>query len=441
MGIWLLFVFTGRSSATLAFSLPEVEFLFPGPFSRRELLAYRLLILSLGPLGTALFTLIFLRQFGLWWPAILLGVWLTFVFVQTSALAVRLALDWLAARVDRSRILLLVIGVLLLASCLWQARAAFQERMPGSERLAIVESTWVAQGLLAPFMVCSRLLQAQTAHELELYGGLSLAANALAIVLVMWMDANFLEASVAASQKRYEMIERMRRGGGGFGLFGVLAKPRLRLPQFPRLAGAGPVAWRQAMELLRTSARLIIVLPALIATGAPALLGGQQGFTASIVMVTVLLSFLISGFMPMGLRTDLEHIDALKSLPVSAGAIVSGSIASAVLYPTLIQWLIVGLLCAIMGEWPLVATLSVCFVLPLNLLLVAADSVLVLLYPSTRHVAMGDFLAGVRMMLVYTIKYLFLLVAAIAPGVYLLGIHVALGDRLFVAAAGAGWRW
>ncbi len=435
LAMWLLFAVTARNATALAFTMPEVEFLFAGPFSRRQLLAYKLTTVSLGPSVTALLMPLFLWRSVSWWPAVVLGVWLTFVFMQTTALLVSLAMSWLGAVRIRWRVTLVVIAALLLALTAWQGRAALQGDLPVAERLAVVETVWVARAVLAPFEIFSRLLQADTAGQLAVWGGAALGANAAVMVFVLWLDANFLEASLAASQRRYEWLQRAKRGGG-VPSFRVRSKPWLSLPRFPRLGGAGPIAWRQALELLRNSGRLIFILPAVIVAAAPALFTGPQGLIGSIVIVVVFISFLTSAVMPMGLRADLEHAEALRSLPLPASAVVWGSIASAVMYPTILQIAAVALLSALARQWSLASTLAVGFALPLNLLLVAVDSVLVLLFPSTRRFAPGDFLAFPRAMLTYGVKFLYILVAGIVPGLYLLAVYLILGDSPVAMAAG-----
>jgi hypothetical protein len=435
-GFWLLMMVTGRAAGAMVFNLAEVEFLFPGPFSRRELLLYRLVLSTLAPLGTALMMLLFLGRFALWWPAVGLGVWMAFAFMQNSSLLLRLVVDWIMALPSIRRKMLTAIGVGLVALALWQVRSAFEADVAWSDRLAILESTWAARIVLATFTAFSQLLEARSGAQLAIWGGVSLAINAAVFVLILWSDANFLEASLAASQRRYEMLQRARRGGG-IPSFGVRSKPRFSLPRFPRLGGAGPVAWRQAIDLLRNSTRLLFVLPAVFAMGAPAVFAGPHGLTVSIAVLTFFVAFLISTIMPMGMRADLHYVEALKSLPVRPLAILWGSAVAAVLYPSLVQIVILLVLTVISGEWPVASTLSVCFVLPLNLLLVSVDSVLVLLYPSTRHFTTGDPLVGARMALVYLIKYVYLALAAIVPGMWIAVIDFAMGEAIGVMAVGA----
>ena len=85
-GLWLLLTASGQNFAAIAFRLSEVGFLFPGPFSRRELLIYKLLGSVVGPLGTSMLLPIFLWRFSFWMPALMLGVWLAYVFMQTTSL-------------------------------------------------------------------------------------------------------------------------------------------------------------------------------------------------------------------------------------------------------------------------------------------------------------------------------------------------------------------
>jgi len=434
-GFWLFIVAMGRNTSSITFSLAEVEFLFPGPFSRRQLLAYKLLLSALAPLGNALLIPIFLWRFALWTPAIMLGFWMTFVFVQWTSLLFTLVVDWLSERFARWRSIGLVLLATLALISFWQVGGLEGDGTP-LERLAKLEMAWPVKAILAPFTAFSQVAQATTAAQLALSTALALAVNAVVVVLIFRMDHNFLQASLAASQKRYAWLERAKRSGGVPSL-GQRSKPRFGLPTFPRLAGAGPIAWRQLLELMRSSGRLIYVLPAILAMIAPVLLVGRQSDRLAIGLV-VMVGFMMSMLMPMGLRTDLLHIETFKSLPISSSAIVWGSITSAVLYPTVVQVVAVAVLAALSGEWTNMSTLAACFAVPLNLLLVAADSILVLMFPSTRRFVPGDFLLGMRLMFTYLAKILLVAVAAGVAGASTLVVYWFLGESR-VAMATVGW--
>jgi putative ABC exporter len=435
-GFWVVITASGRNTVATAFSLAEVEFLFPGPFTRRQLLLYKLTVSSLGPLGTALIFPIFLWQFALWWPALVLGIWLAFVFIQTTSLLFTLIVDWLGERFANWRRFAVAAVAAMLVFSLWQTGALENNQTP-MDRLAALQSSWAAQAVLAPFAAFSHLARATTFDQLALWGGASLAANVVVVVLILRMDANFLQASLVASQRRYDWLQRAKRSGGLPSL-GPRTRPRLGLPQFPRLFGAGPIAWRQSLDLMRNSARLILVLPAVLVMGAPALLMGQEANHAAVIGMTAILGWLISTMMPLGLRTDLQHVEVFKTLPLHASAIVWGSIAAAVVYPSVIQIAAVGVLSALTRHWSWASTFAVCFAVPLNLLLVSSDSILVLLYPSTRQFVPGDFLTGMRLMLSYLAKVLFVGVAAAVAGLYVLVVYLLVGESPLPMALG-GW--
>ena len=80
----------------------------------------------------------------------------------------------------------------------------------------------------------------------------SLERGKSADFLVLKLDADYLEAAAAVSQKVYEQLQRIRQGGG-LSMPATRGAARLRLPGLPWLGGAGPIAWRQVLISLRTS--------------------------------------------------------------------------------------------------------------------------------------------------------------------------------------------
>ncbi len=64
----------------------------------------------------------------------------------------------------------------------------------------------------------------------------------------------------------------------------------------------------------------------------------------------------------------------------------------------------------------------------MNLLLVASDGALVVLFPSTARIASGDPMAGVRMMLVYLVKMLYFGLMAGIAALAVLVVYLAAGD-------------
>ena len=431
--LWLLTMAGGKMKSPIAFSLAEVEFLFPGPYTRRQLLVYKLLIDAIAVLGFVVMVPLFAGAYlNVWWPAALWGLWLTMAFVQMLSVIVALGLDLIGARLGRW----LVIVVPLLAAAagfsLWQA-GVFDEGASWLERLEALDASWIAQFLLAPFVVLHNAILASTAGELALWSGAAVAINVAAVALILALDANFLEASLAASQRRYEWIERVKRSGG-VPTIGTRSRPKFGLPMPPRLAGAGPIAWRQTLNLIRGSGRLLFILPALIGPLIGIVAAGrkpqtQQGFVSGMgVGVVFFLGFLVTTIMPLGIRGDMQHTDTLKSLPMRGSAIAWGSTLSAACYTLFIQLLVVMAMAIANGGVNVFVVLSLAFAVPFDLLLVGSDGALIVLFPSAAKIVPGDPMTGVRMMLIYLAKMLFFLVAGGIVALAVLIVYLAVGD-------------
>ncbi len=414
--LWLVTLTGSRMKSPLAFTLAEVEFLFPGPFTRRQLLVYKLLISTLGALGLVIMVPFAWKYLDVWWLAALLGIWWAVSFMQMSTILLFLAIDWLGQRFLWATMAVAGAVIAGVAASLWQA-GVFDPDLALPDRLAALDASWPVEVLLAPFVVFNRMITAMTALSLLGWGAAALALNVAVVAGILQLDHRFLEASLHASQRRYDWIERVKRSGGVPAL-GARSKPRFTLPRLPRAGGVGPIAWRQMLHLLRGSGRLVFVVPALIGPGAALLASSRQGEAVStglVIFITVFIGFFVTMIMPLGLRTDLDHVDTIKTLPLSPTAIVWGSIASAIVYISLLQWVTALAMAALIGHWSLAITLTLVFTLPVNLLMIGSDSLLVLLFPTIRRFDPGDVLVGIRLMLVTLAKVIYVgLMLAIA---------------------------
>jgi Putative ABC exporter len=121
----LLIIFGPAGEMAIAFTPAEVDFLFPAPFERRELLNYKLAKLLLGSVFMAvIFSLSFLLYLNTWLSAFV-GMFLTMAFTQLLALVMGLAGQIVAehAYTKSRRAILLGLGTLVaagLAQMLWQ---------------------------------------------------------------------------------------------------------------------------------------------------------------------------------------------------------------------------------------------------------------------------------------------------------------------------------
>ncbi len=425
-------VFSGEGKA-IVFSPPELDFLFPGPFRRRDLLIYKLA----GTIGTAalmglIFATAFLRYVH-WWAAGFVGIFAAYLFILLFDMMLGMAVQWIGALAyNRTRKLLALAAVILIAVALVPAvRQAQAEGLDGF--VGGLRSSPVGQAVLAPFDVFSRAITAQRLWpELPLWGGIALGIDLVLIALLLRLDASYEEASYTASQKRYEKLQLARTGGGS-----VKMTARWRLPRFPRWAGAGPVARRQALHLLRSSPRLLLVL-ALMSIGFwPMLLFNEEGRSLAPMGLGVLawVNVMLVMAFPFGLRGDLDHVDWFKTLPLRPMAVVVGEMLPVTFFIAAINGIaLAGLFIADEANRGLVAA-AAALDLPVVAVTVATESLLFLAFPYRQ--TPGDPQQMTRMMLLMFFRMLALLVVGgIAAGVGLLGYLVA-GWAGAVAAAGA----
>src|SRR5262249_45143909 len=132
-----------------------------------------------------------------------------------------------------------------------------------AELVASLRESSTLRVLVAPFQVFTRAIFAEAWFpDLAGWAAAALAIDLGLLIVILKMDANYLEWAAAISQKLYEQLRRTKQGGG-------LAVPassrgiRIRLAHPPWLGGAGPVAWRQLLLAIRTSRHVFITSMAL----------------------------------------------------------------------------------------------------------------------------------------------------------------------------------
>ena len=121
------------------------------------------------------------------------------------------------------------------------------------------------------------MMTATTTLDLLKWAGFAAALlNGGLLILVFLLDAHYIETAMAASERRYAKIKRVR--AGAFLSMGVSKTSNWHLPQLPWAGGAGPIAWRQLTNAARSSRGLLLLL-LIVAVGAtPALnLAGHGG--------------------------------------------------------------------------------------------------------------------------------------------------------------------
>jgi len=366
----------------------EIDFLFAAPFSRRELLRYKLCEEAGGALLAGAFYFIWLCPYVKLPLAALCGSFLAMWFVRLFQLAFLLMLQTLstsAGQVFR----FLAIGLMALAAG-WLA-LEWRLYPPAADLSAwdAFQQASLGRVVLAPFSVYGRIMTAETYYpEMLGWSAAALAINFGLIFAILNLDAYYLEAALSGSRKFQQLLTRFRRGGA----LNVWATPfasAWRVPRFPHWNGIGSIAWRQ----LTSAARSLPTLLGVVGIGIFALVGPQLFFAqltsrqgqllavaagAAIVQLTILFIMLLR----FDFRGDLDQMDWLKTLPLRPSAIVLGELATPVLIATVVQVLLLSGLAAMTPGIRTLLLLGAAFTLPLNVLLFGLENYLFLLYPA-----------------------------------------------------------
>jgi hypothetical protein len=452
--VFLLYCFVtvlfSKGERAVYFNPAEVNFLFPGPFTRRQLLAYKLTTSILfGLLPTLLMSVLFFIH-ARWFLACFIGLFLTFLFLQLFTMAVNLlAITVGASAYTRGRKLLLAVLVIALAVGLFQggrlagpvgARALFER----------IEDTTLWQVIATPLRWFIHLFLVEPGDWLNLarYTGLAGGVLGVFVLLVFGLDAHYLEAAATASERIYMQLQRMRRGEvSGLRLAGESGKARWSLPAFPWWGGIGPIAWRQTLTALRSLGRLALIVCILGAILAGPLIAqseanaNQREIMAPLITFGVLmyLSLLMTALVPFDFRGDLDRMEVLKALPVPAWRLAVGQLAVPVALISLMQIVVLGVVQVVWGEVHPLLVAGMAFALPLNFLVFGLDNLMFLWFPSRIMASNpGDFQAMGRNMLFLITKTLVVaVVGALAFG-FGLGAYFLAG-RSLVAGLAVGW--
>jgi len=438
LGMCLLTLISSAGERAIYFSPGEVEFLFPGPFGRRELLGYKVLGLLVGVLfSSALFSVIFLRYASSWLAAFA-GVFLSLTFVQLFSMSLLLAGQLMAERAyTRMRMAVLIAFGLVLAAAVGPAIAMRGMGKFGEAVVKAQESPWLQYAFL-PLRPFAKTVAAEHVFpDLILWSGIALAINGALFAFIIWLDAEYRETAIGVSQKLYSRIQRAQRSG----MAPTASSSRGRVPQLPWLGGAGPIAWRQMTNALRNArSMMLILLLVALAIGIPTVARGESDVKiwpmtlAMAIWLTVFLSMMIR----FDFRSDVEQMDWLKMMPLKPWALVTGQLAVPVLICSALQVALVAVTVQIAGRPELLA-ITIAFAPPFNILIFGIENALFLLAP-TRVVAFspGDFQVFGRQLLFLLVK---LVLVSVAAGVAFGGgalVYVLSGSAMVLAIV-SGW--
>lgn len=368
------------------FTPSEIDFLFPAPFTRRQLLGFYLLRGLVGKLALAAIVATSIASLV---PSILsamVGILLCLVFLHGAMIAAQLIQQTISTQLySRGRQILMIIVVVAVGIGIARAVPSGLDHWA---RITEFRASTAIRVVIAPFEVFSRIIVSPQVTQSLPDLAIAVVMNVVVYCLVFGLDSRFEDMAVRTSQRIYERMQAIGRGN----MYAAASKrtvySRSLVPKLPSWNGVGPNLRRQLMGGLRDLQSMFwaaIVIAAAFAVVMffvvrenPKILDyvgyGVLGFTAYG-------TFIMASQLPFGFRSDLNHMEVLKSLPIRPMAIATAEVVSATIIGCLGQWLLI--LAGFFGapSQALILLMGAPFFVPFNLLLFGISNLLLLLFP------------------------------------------------------------
>jgi ABC-2 type transport system permease protein len=335
-------------SGLLEFSEAEMQFLFPAPVSRRQLLIHRILRSQLGMLFGAVMIGLFSGASLSGWSRlrIAVAIWVLMVTGKVYFTGVTLARARLAAgsaRIRRIAWLPVAVTLAALAAVGWAIVNDINRSMPTGPAdvlrlVSRISETGVSRVVLWPFTALARPLFAPWPQPYLFSLAIAAAVMAGMTTWVLLSDEAFQEAVADAAERRSQQPVK-KKGEATY----TVRSTAWRLAPFGRPEMA--FAWKGAMQTLRLVDKraLLRVVFIMIALTIIAATMGQANGLASLVGAfsfagSAFAVFLAPQVMRMDLREDLRNLELLKTWPVKASAVVRGELLWPGIAITAIAW-------------------------------------------------------------------------------------------------------
>jgi Putative ABC exporter len=461
----LLNVVLSTSEKSIYFTPAEINYLFCGPFSRRQILAYKILSTVLLGLPT---TLVMALIFQIHAPSYLsayVGLFFMFLFMNLFTVALNLIATTIGANLYSRMRQVVIIGVLVLVGgyLLIGGGQAVSGLQP-AQIMDQLNASVVWRILTLPLSSFFEVFLAEHVWPTLLVWSLpALLVNAVLIGVVFWLDANYLETAATASERIYTRLQKIRAGNIFASDDNKGRKVRFGLPLPPHWGGVGPILWRQMTTALRGLGRLAFLF-VMFAISMMAMLGtlSEQKSAESILsmllgmgFMTFFLTLMLTTLVPFDFRGDVDRMDVLKSLPIQAWCLSLGQLLTPTLLVAALQWLVMALVMAVLlvrpiftgghpiandvlGRMVLGMAVVSAFIPPFNFLLFGLDNLFFLLFP-TRIIGTqaADFQAMGRNVLIVLAKMFVIgLVVGVAVAVGAV-LYFVPNSNMMVSVAGA----
>ncbi len=343
-----------NSGQSLSFQPSEIDYLFTAPFTRRELLLYKLTGVVTSTLVFSLFLTCGVAPLYLFveggfvsglircYLAIALaGLLAQFTFIWSGLIRKSVAVRLITPLRRWTAIGLAALGIVSIISV--GDRVNFDVLADPENTLLPAFDAFIKtpsyQVAITPMRMFSNLILSKSIVEAFAWASLCLVANGTMVVLILKTDEDFLERELHNSRMRAEASKKASTLEGAF----VRNKSSKSLPMLPFMGGVGPITWRQLQTFFRMKQHLItqsIVYFAIIATMFLLYPGEDVAQFRFSVVITMLVTLTVTASiaMPMGFHTDSKNLEIFKSLPFSRNRIAFGQILGPVLAVTTLQY-------------------------------------------------------------------------------------------------------
>lgn len=441
--IVLLAWFFPADRAALRFTEAETAFLFPAPFSRQQLIQYKLIRSQLTIFFGALFFTLLTRRFG-GNPLIhALGWWLILAVLDLHFIASSFARTLLLDRgiSNRLRRALTLVLFAILGAFIWHwGRTTLPPITPADQEdpgaFMRYSQQLLTSGpllyLLYPFRLLVRPFLATDATAFLIALAPVVLIFALHYFWVVFSGVAFEEASLEASQKYAARLAAARSGNWQ----ALKKRTKAGRPWFKLgPTGFAPVAlvWKNLLGVgqIFTARLMISIFTMVVVFGVAFSTSDHQraiSLTAAIIIGISLAYSLLLGpqILRLDFRADLPLADILKTFPLPGWQIALGQILAPVVVLAGLQWILILLGAGLVFFLPnphtglfLAIALGAAFLLPmLDGLLLIIPNAAALLFPAWvqagRDGARGIEVMGQR--LIFSIAQLLVLALALVPG-------------------------
>lgn len=437
LGLSLLTV-SMTTGPTFHFSSNEVNFLFTGPFSRRDLIVYKFGAYVAGiTLSSMFITFLVQTQTGSA-LSVFIATLLTLVFIQLNSAVIGMtghALDgsrFARIRWPATALLCAIVAATVLYAWATPDRGIF-------DILSEFRHSWIGTIILIPYIVFAELFVAPSISHLALWALVAVVINAALLRTVIALDARTTDRSLVENARLSNRWERIKQGGS----FWATQRTEVRsIRRAPIAGGLGPIALRQVLNASRNSFKLIIVFIGLAACTAPIslALGAPITEAQTLMIIYVFIAFILPRNLICDFRGDLSRMEIYKTLPIAPWRVCAGQLVVQVFLAYVISLTIIA--SALVFEDSVttqIALILAAFALPLTLLIYAVENTVHLLFP-TKLVPMGrvDFEFLGRSFVEFIAKTIFVFAALGASGAVGLVTFKIMGTTLVIPGL-ASW--